>query len=697
MRVRAIVLPLFAGLALVVIFLLGVTRADMNLVTVAESAAGQLAPLANIAAQEASLNPGGAANEINVGPDGLLWISDFGAHEIWQVNPATAAYTVFHGMVAPNDARVASTGYVYWGAGEDNQFGRLDPDTGEASWWTLPHPVSLFGTQIDAGGDFWAVANFDPYLYRYNPAEGILCSYVLPDNGVADYPLAFNGDIWLGDWINGRLLILDPDASSYSSYQLPTGSGPEGMTVDGNGNIWWADLNLGQLARFQPTTNTLTRYTLPTGMAPEMITIRSNLIWYSEQTDRAIGRLNPATTTGDSSQLTATNIATTPICSNTSPSIEATLTITKGVMSFSGQNYSTLVDTGSWTIYQLPSGADPWGVVSQGSQIWFVDTGRQVLGRIPQTNLVNVIGCKLEDADGDEATTSDRTPIKDWPLDLRINGVAQGQIQNTSQNGCTTWADLIPGPAYGVEETLPGGWIALGATSHDFEASQPSFNYWHSFVNTEYATVTACKVEDADGLLATDEDRSAVQNWAIDLTIDGVAQGSTQYTDSNGCTTWSGLNPSLTYGVVEELPAGWQSLNGTNYQFDPASSGAKMSHTFINSQGASATACKINDADGKMYTTDDRTPIENWEIYLTINSVRQEPAQLTGSDGCISWLNLELGNSYGLEEIMQPDWNALTIKKISYGPATSGSVYHFDFINTQADIGGIVYLPMIIK
>ena len=154
MRVQAIVLPLIAGTALIAIFLLGLDEAGANLLAPDE-------PATEADSEESELNPTGAAYEINIGPEGHLWISDFGANEIWQVNPVSGAYNVYQGIFAPSDARLADTGYVWWGGGADNRFGRLDPDTGEASLWTLPHEgVTLFGTQIDANGDFWVIAAF---------------------------------------------------------------------------------------------------------------------------------------------------------------------------------------------------------------------------------------------------------------------------------------------------------------------------------------------------------------------------------------------------------------------------------------------------------------------------------------------------------------------------------------------------------
>jgi len=91
-------------------------------------------------------------------------------------------------------------------------------------------------------------------------------------------------------------------------------------------------------------------------------------------------------------------------------------------------------------------------------------------------------------------------------------------------------------------------------------------------------------VEDLDGKLSTTGDQSPVEDWPFDLLIDGVAQGITQTTGLDGCTTWSELTSGINYGVAEELPEGWRALTGTEKSFGPAVSAGAYSHTFINTQ-----------------------------------------------------------------------------------------------------------------
>jgi hypothetical protein len=60
--------------------------------------------------------------------------------------------------------------------------------------------------------------------------------------------------------------------------------------------------------------------------------------------------------------------------------------------------------------------------------------------------------------------------------------------QLTGGEGCATWSDLAPAQAYGVEEDLPTGWVALTPTSHSFGEALPGQVHAFTFVNYEQGT-----------------------------------------------------------------------------------------------------------------------------------------------------------------------------------------------------------------
>jgi hypothetical protein len=195
-----------------------------------------------------------------------------------------------------------------------------------------------------------------------------------------------------------------------------------------------------------------------------------------------------------------------------------------------------------------------------------------------------VSACKVEDEDGDETTTDDQTPLPGWPMDLRLDGVAQAITQTTGPDGCAAWDSLAPGFTYGVQEEAAEGWLSLTDQIHHFPPAQSGDVFRHTFVNSRYAAVTACKLEDADGDLNTGDDQAPLPEWLINLTVDGVRQEPGQLTGPDGCATWDGLAPGKTYGLEEALSPGWLPLTPVQIEFGPAVSGGDYQYSFINMQ-----------------------------------------------------------------------------------------------------------------
>jgi hypothetical protein len=167
-------------------------------------------------------------------------------------------------------------------------------------------------------------------------------------------------------------------------------------------------------------------------------------------------------------------------------------------------------------------------------------------------------------------------------MHLVVNGVRQEPAQLTGQDGCTSWEDIEAGHTYGVEEDNPTGWTALAPVSHTFGTISPGATYTHTFVNAENVSVTACKLADEDGELATTEDQSPQIDWTIFLVVDDVKQELGQQTGLDGCTTWDNLVPVHTYGVEEDSPSGWTPLTPITHTFGTILPGSIQSHTFIN-------------------------------------------------------------------------------------------------------------------
>jgi streptogramin lyase len=336
---------------------------------------------ANLSAGELALNAAGSAYEINPDPGGSLWISDYRAGEIWQIE-ASGTYTIYPVSGAPSDARRHASGDVWFADAQTNLLGRLSPLSLELTTWTITGTEGLYGTAIDPSGRIWVTDATNPHIYRFTPSSGQLCTYTLPNGGFSDYVLAHEQDIWLGDWQNGRILRLDPDLSLYTTWDLETDAYPAGLALDAQGYLWWADPNLVELGQLEPNSDQLTRYSLPRGLLPQMITANEGLIYYTELGVGTFGILEPTVAASTTVGLTPGTVETTASCTVIQPTRTVPVTTSAGTAPWSSATYTTTHAAGGWTVYQLPEQAFPWGIAATGSTAWIVDSGRQLLCRV---------------------------------------------------------------------------------------------------------------------------------------------------------------------------------------------------------------------------------------------------------------------------------------------------------------------------
>jgi streptogramin lyase len=535
----------------------------------------------------------GNAKEINLDHQGLLWVSDAGAGELRAYNPTTEVYTTYLGLGAPSDGRRSPDGTVWWIDPVSDQLAQLELDASDITYWNLP-TTSPYGTAVDSSGTVWVTEYFEPDLYRFDPASSQLCIYNYGDpDGASDYVLAQGDYIWLGDWINDAIHRLQISSGVLTTWELTYfNPRPVGLAIDDRGNLWWADSSRGVLGRLEPALDRISIYEPPAGAGgtPEMVTSSGKRIWYSDDYSGQVGRLDPSLATPKSSYTTSPN--QTPLissCSTISPADSGTATSTSNNTTWSMVIYTTTIDSGGWLIVKLPPDAYPWGITALKEQAWFLDYNRQVLSRI--LGDPSVTACKLADTDGSLDTTNDQAPIAGWTVMLYANDVVT-DTQLTGADGCYTWYDLEPGIIYRVVEEVPTGWRALTPTSHDFGVGKMGEIYEYTFINAESVQVTACKLADADGELATNGDQQPVQDWPVSLWVDSV-EVDVQTTGSDGCYTWDDQLPGHTYAVEEDLLSGWQALTPTSHDFGEVSPGEQVSHTFINAQVAQEDGQKI--------------------------------------------------------------------------------------------------------
>jgi streptogramin lyase len=322
------------------------------------------------------LTTGGAAYEVNPDAEGNLWVSVYEADEIWQVDWAGGTYTIYHDLAGAGDGKRGTAGHVWWTGYDDGWLGRLSVDSGTVTTWTIPGAEYPWGIAFDDAGRVWVTDDGGPRVYRFDPATTEVCTYTY-DGGYSDYVVFDSGALWLGDPEEYQLVRLDPVANQFTRWGLP-GAEPVGLAVDEAGHLWWADDGLGALGRLDPANNVVTTYTLPFGGSPTMIAPDGARVWYAEVLSDSFGFLRPAAANGISATVVPTPTSVVSTCVSLGTGTTSAAVTSSGTITWTAGSATPAVDGGGWRVYELPSGAYPWGIAVDNG-IWIVDQDRDKL------------------------------------------------------------------------------------------------------------------------------------------------------------------------------------------------------------------------------------------------------------------------------------------------------------------------------
>lgn len=356
---------------------------------------------ASISFEEADISGlGGVGDLYEVNPDsnGNLYLSHEGASRIHLIDPMNDTQTIYFVFENALDAKPDSSGNIWWTSGT-NEFGVIDtsgdPKT-KTVWeigdWVNEEGTQLWGLEFDADGYVWISEwiGASSNLYRFDPSaelgETNLCTYTVSGGSFSSYYLIIDDEtIWGANWEQQRVYRFTPSSLTGLWWQIPDGEAvPRGITLDGEGDFWWADHVLGNISELDPGTDTMTVYDLPEGSQPWMLAVNGGEIWYSEYPEitgtmgvtGTLGKLDPSQASGTTTQLTSGVTSLTQVCGRIDP-IESDITVSVFQLSLTWAPASAepLVEGNGLTVYQLPASSHPYGITVSNGFVWVTDKG----------------------------------------------------------------------------------------------------------------------------------------------------------------------------------------------------------------------------------------------------------------------------------------------------------------------------------
>jgi len=230
---------------------------------------------------------------------------------------------------------------------------------------------------------------------------------------------------------------------------------------------------------------------------------------------------------------------------------------------------------------------------------------------------------------------------------------------------------------YSVTETVPSGWTQTSNTCTNKVVAAGGTEEC-TITNTKYGSLTIVKNSTPDSSQSFSFTTSGTGLSNFSLTDDGNI--------SNGSKTFTNLLPG-TYSVTESATTGWDltSATCTDNSSNTAinlSAGENITCTFTNTMRGVIGGQKYHDNDGNVMTSDDRTPVANWNVTLVNNDTGTNASTTTDQNGSYSFTNLIPGN-YTLTEGSRSGWYNSSSQSLNVTLTPGQNNLGNDFINTQ--------------
>lgn len=322
-------------------------------------------------------------SRIHAGADGRIYIIDDGMDTIWRINPSGSSYAQFY-MAGVRDA-MPDTGEKIWYTDGAKGFGYIDTHGGANQMysWTAPEiggnttnlgPLVVINNQVWMAT--WFSTSFGVYQFSLNGANGPeLCHYPVQGGAYASSAVEYGGRLWWLHWSasNGKIMSLSADGSLEGYYLNRPISQRAGLTSQG-GYLWWAEDTInGKIARFNPSNGNMTTYTLPLGTRPVGVTALNGGIWYTDASG-TFGRLDPDSAGDATVELNQTlPVIQDPTCQNYPMPQAINNPPVMGNLSWSTMDSTITNPRAGLAVYSLPSGIVPLGITALGSSLWIAD------------------------------------------------------------------------------------------------------------------------------------------------------------------------------------------------------------------------------------------------------------------------------------------------------------------------------------
>ena len=239
-------------------------------------------------------------------PDGSIWWAGMWANLIGRINPETGEVTEY---TLPENAKPHTVtpdpqGNIWYTGNSNGTIGKLDPRTGMITEFKMPDPAARdpHTAIFDKKGNLWFTMQQSNMVGRLVPATGEikLASMPTPNSRPYGIVLSADGTPWVCCNGSNCLVKIDPETMAIREYRLPDPKTTvRRLDFASDGMIWYVNSSLGRLGRLNPHTGEVKEWDSPSGPKshPYAIAVVDGIVWYNESGQRpdALVRFDPKT------------------------------------------------------------------------------------------------------------------------------------------------------------------------------------------------------------------------------------------------------------------------------------------------------------------------------------------------------------------------------------------------------------------
>ncbi len=239
-------------------------------------------------------------------PDGSIWWAGQWADLVGRIKPESgeiSEYTLPQGA-KPHSVTPSQDGSIWYTGNGNATIGKLDPSTGKVTEYKMPDPAARdpHTAVFDKKGTLWFTLQQSNMVGRLAPTTGEIKLATIPTPKSRPYGIQVSPDgvPWVACYGSNCVLKIDPETMAIREYRLPNvRTTVRRLDIASDGTIWYVNSSQGRLGRLDPKTEQVKEWPSPSGPKshPYAIAVVDGIVWYNESGQRpdALVRFDPAT------------------------------------------------------------------------------------------------------------------------------------------------------------------------------------------------------------------------------------------------------------------------------------------------------------------------------------------------------------------------------------------------------------------